>query len=67
MLHGDVSNHYAKTYDINRRSSLLDVKFFNMFEGGLPHDTMHDILEGIALCMEIKLLVSWFVYLGRIE
>ena len=48
MLHGDVSNHYSKTYDINRRSSLLDVKYFNMFEGGLPHNTLHDILEGIA-------------------
>ena len=26
-------------------SSLLDVMYFNMFEGGLPHDAMHDIYE----------------------
>ena len=35
----------------------MDVNFFNIFEGGLPHDAMHDILEGIAP-LEIKLLLS---------
>ena len=28
-----------------------------MLSGGLPHDAMHDILEGIAPC-EIKLVLS---------
>ena len=63
MLDGDVSNYYSKTYGINRQLSLLDVKYFNMFDGGLPHDTMHDILEGIAP-LEIKLLLSQLIANG---
>ena len=55
-----ISNHYSKTYGINRWSSLLYVKYFNMVEGGLPHDAMHDILEGIEP-LEIKLLLSQLV------
>ena len=34
-----------------------------MFDGGLPHDAMHDILEGIAP-LEIKLLLSHCVTNG---
>ena len=34
-----------------------------MFDGGLPHDTMHDILEGIAP-LEIKLLLSQLITNG---
>ena len=45
-----------KSYGVNRRSSLLDLTDFNMFGGGLPHDAMHDILEGVAP-LETKLLV----------
>ena len=41
---------------INRRSSLLDIPFFSMFNGGLPHDTMHNVLEGVAP-LEISLLL----------
>ncbi len=48
LLNGPISDHYSKTYGINRRSCLLDVKHFSLFSGGLPHDAMHDILEGIA-------------------
>ena len=54
---GPAASSYSSAYGINRRSSLLDIKFFNIFEGGLPHDAMHDILEGIAP-LEIKLLLS---------
>lgn len=56
MLDGPTSSHYSKTYGINRRSSLLDIKFYSMFGGGLPHDAMHDILEGVAP-LEVKLLL----------
>ena len=54
---GPAASFYSSAYGINRRSSLLDIEFFNIFEGGLPHDAMHDILEGIAP-LEIKLLLS---------
>ena len=57
MLEGPIANHYSTTYGINRKSSLLNVKHFSMFGGGLPHDAMHDIFEGIAP-HEIKLLLS---------
>ena len=39
------ASQILRTYDINKRSCLLDVPYF---VGGLPHDAMHDILEGIA-------------------
>ena len=56
-LDGPTASHYSKTYGINRKSSLLDIVHFSMFGVGLPHDAMHDILEGIAP-LEIKLLIS---------
>ena len=49
--------HYSKAYGINRRSSLMDVTFYSMFGGGLPHYAIHDILEGVAQ-LEIKLLLA---------
>ena len=36
-----------------------------MFGGGLPHDTMHDILEGVAQ-YEIKLLIRHCISLNYI-
>ena len=47
-LTGPSAAHFSKTYGINERSALLDIKDFDMFGGGLPHDTMHDIFEGVA-------------------
>jgi len=26
----------------------MEVKYYSMFENGLPHDAMHDFLEGLA-------------------
>ena len=49
--------HYSTTFGINSRTSLLDVKHYSIFNGGLPHDIMHDIMEGAAPT-EIKLLFS---------
>ena len=60
MLNGPLENHYSKTYGINRKSALLTVIDFKMFGGGLPHDAIHDIFEGIAP-LEIQLLLSHFV------
>ena len=48
---------YSITYGINDRTSLLDIKHYSIFNGGLPHDIMHDIMERAAP-PEIKLLLS---------
>ena len=47
-LNKDTTNHYSKIYGINEKSSLMDIKYFSMFDNGLPHDAMHDLLEGLA-------------------
>ena len=52
----DVKDHNSKTYGVNRRSILLNVSNFSLF-GGLPHDLMHDMFEGVAQ-HEIKLLLK---------
>ena len=57
LIDGVNGSHYSKTYGINYRSCLLDVKYFSLFNGGLPHDCMHDLLEGIGP-KEIKLLLT---------
>lgn len=60
MLNGPTAQHFSKTYGINRESALLNVKYFSMIGGGLPHDAMHDILEGLAP-LEIKLMLTYFI------
>ena len=57
LVKGVNGAHYSKTYGINAYSSLLDVKHFSLFNGGLPHDCMHDLLEGIGP-KEVKLLIT---------
>ena len=49
--------HYSTTYGINYCTSLLDIKHYSIFNGGLPHDIMYDIMEGTTPT-EIKLLLS---------
>ena len=56
FLEGPLKAHYSKCYGINRRSSLMDLDSFSLTEGGLPHDAMHDIFEGIA-SQEVLLLL----------
>ena len=66
---GGLKEHYSKTYGINRRCKLIDVVDFSIFGGGLPHDAMHDILEGVAQ-YEIKLVVRHCIdlkYISRTE
>ena len=50
-------DHYSKVYGINRRTALLDIPFFSMFNGGLAFDIMHDILEGVA-SLEMSLVLG---------
>ena len=56
LLDGPNGAHHSTTYGINARSCLLDVKYFSLFGGGLPHDCMHDVLEGVGP-KEIRLLL----------
>lgn len=62
---GELKEHYSKTYGVNRQSILMDVINYSMFGGGLPHDSMHDILEGVAQ-YEIKLLIRHCISLKYI-
>lgn len=62
-INGPTSSHYSKTYGINEKSALLDVKDFSLF-GGLPHDCMHDVLEGVAL-VEIKKLLHYYISIKK--
>ena len=55
-LLGPIGDYYSKTYGVNCRSSLTKVTHYSLFNGGLPHDMMHDALEGVVQ-YEIKLLV----------
>ena len=57
LIVGETGPHYSKTYGLNNRSALLDVNYYSLFDGGLPCDTLHDILEGIAP-LEIKHLMN---------
>ena len=65
-VEADVDNHYSKTYGINRRTSLLDIEDYSIFDGGLPHDIMHDVFEGVAP-LEIKLLLQNLIQCGCIH
>ena len=57
---GALGDHFSKTYGVNRRSKLCDINGYSLFGGGLPHDFMHDILEGIAQ-YEIKLILRYCI------
>ena len=57
LLSTPLGDHYSKTYGIKRRSALLDIPHFSIFDGGLPHDVMHDVLEGVVV-RELSLLLK---------
>ena len=45
---GPLRTHYSTTYRIISRTNLLDFNYYSLFNGGLPHDMMHDLMEGVA-------------------
>ena len=63
FMQGPMASHYSKAYGINRQSALLNVKYFSWFGGGLPHDAMHDIFEGVSTLggkiLTVKLYFKW--------
>ena len=56
LLQGQLESHFSQSHGIKRRSMLLDLSSFRLVEGGLPHDAMHDIFEGVCV-REINLLL----------
>ena len=64
LLEGTLFNHYSKTYEINRRASLLNVPIFH---GGLAHNAMHDILEGVAPLEMLLLLRHCIIEEGYLD
>ena len=50
----------SKEYGINRNSILNELSYFNVCDGSLLPDVMHDILEGV-LQYEVKLLLHVMV------
>ncbi len=56
---GPLADHYSVTYGVCRKSILTSVKGFSVI-GGLPHDVMHDVLEGV-LPYEVKLLLKYLI------
>ena len=57
LINGPIGEHYSKIYGINRRSILLDAPYYTMFNGGMPHDIMHDVFEG-GVALELSLLLG---------
>ncbi len=57
LVSGPLGEHYSKTYGINRRSVLLDIPYYSLFNGGMPHDIMHDVFEG-GVALEMSLLLG---------
>lgn len=47
LLESLLASHYFVTYGVNRRSILENVPGFSVIRG-LPHDMMHDLLEGVV-------------------
>lgn len=60
LVKGPMGAHYSTAYGVNRRSCLVDIPHFSLFEGGLPHDFMHDVLEGVAL-QEMSFLLNYCI------
>ena len=55
----DLASHYSTTFGINHPSALNSLLFFNISEGSLLPDIMHDILEGVLpLALKLMLKVS---------
>ena len=48
LLNGDLHSHYSKVYGINRRSCLMDVSNYSMFDGGLDVFTLATFNERLS-------------------
>ena len=58
-LESEPSSHLSKEYGINRKSILENIPNFSVVQN-LPHDIMHDLIEGV-IPYEMKSMLSHFV------
>ena len=63
QIEKDTSGKLSKEYGINRDSHLNEFSHFNVYDGSLLPDIMHDILEGV-LQYGVKLLLRVMVQSG---
>ena len=61
MVEADRSGEQSKEYGINRKSILNDLKYFDMCNGSLIPDVMHNVLEG-TLQYEAKLMLNYMIF-----
>lgn len=59
LLSGPLKHHHSMVYGINRESALESAEHFSV-STGLPHDIMHDLLEG-AFLYEVKALLLYCI------
>lgn len=62
MIEADLSGEKSKEFGINRNSILNSLAYFNVCDGSLLPDVMHDLLEG-ALQYEVKLMLRLMIHL----
>ena len=60
LVERDETGKLSKEYGINRNSILNELLYFNVCDGSLLPDIMHDLLEGV-LQYEAKLLLCVLV------
>lgn len=58
LLNGPLYEHYSRTYGINRRSVLINIPFYSMFSGGLPHDIMHDVIASLEVSLLLRNIIQ---------
>lgn len=58
-------DHFSMTYGVNRESILNSLEYFNVADGCIIPDLMHDMLEGY-LPYKTKLMLKHFIrYAGK--
>ena len=62
MIETDLSGDKSKEFGINRNSILNSLAYFNVCDGSLLPDVMHDLLEGV-LQYEVKLMLHLMIQL----
>ena len=66
LKHGELSQsnvqHLSTTFGVNRRSTLMSLRYFEVTSGALLADIMHNFLEGLVP-LEMKLMLK-VIYCG---
>ena len=61
LVNTDITGDCSKEYGINRNSILNELTYFDMCNGSLIPDVMHDLLEG-TLQYEVKLMLKSMIF-----